>query len=172
MCTRCVRFTREISQTGELQVMRRGNHAEIDIFPGRARRQPAGRQRRRPLPGRRPARQGFPAQAAGLVPLEARQRSARAARPAATSAPRRTGGALAVQAAAQSPRQRLLDLRRRPLQLQGGQRPQPAGGDVRPQERRPPAGRDRRGRSRRVDQGFKEIAERGGIDRRACSRRS
>jgi NADH-quinone oxidoreductase subunit G len=34
MCTRCVRFTREISQTGELQVMNRGNHAEIDIFPG------------------------------------------------------------------------------------------------------------------------------------------
>ena len=34
MCTRCVRFTREISQTGELEVMRRGNHAEIDIFPG------------------------------------------------------------------------------------------------------------------------------------------
>jgi NADH-quinone oxidoreductase subunit G len=34
MCTRCVRFTREISQTGELQVTRRGNHAEIDIFPG------------------------------------------------------------------------------------------------------------------------------------------
>ncbi len=35
MCTRCVRFTREISQTGELQVMRRGSHAEIDIFPGK-----------------------------------------------------------------------------------------------------------------------------------------
>jgi len=34
MCTRCVRFTREISQTGELQVMRRGSLAEIDIFPG------------------------------------------------------------------------------------------------------------------------------------------
>ncbi len=34
MCTRCVRFTREISQTGELEVMSRGNHAEIDIFPG------------------------------------------------------------------------------------------------------------------------------------------
>jgi NADH-quinone oxidoreductase subunit G len=34
MCTRCVRFTREISRTGELQVMRRGNHAEIDVFPG------------------------------------------------------------------------------------------------------------------------------------------
>jgi NADH-quinone oxidoreductase subunit G len=34
MCTRCVRFTREIPQTGELQVMRRGSHAEIDIFAG------------------------------------------------------------------------------------------------------------------------------------------
>jgi NADH-quinone oxidoreductase subunit G len=32
MCTRCVRFTREISQTGELQVIRRGHHAEIDVF--------------------------------------------------------------------------------------------------------------------------------------------
>ncbi len=34
MCTRCVRFTREITRTSELQVTRRGNHAEIDIFPG------------------------------------------------------------------------------------------------------------------------------------------
>ncbi len=34
MCTRCVRFTREITQTGELQVTRRGNHAEIAVFPG------------------------------------------------------------------------------------------------------------------------------------------
>lgn len=34
MCTRCVRFTREISQTSELEVTRRGSHAEIDTFPG------------------------------------------------------------------------------------------------------------------------------------------
>jgi NADH-quinone oxidoreductase subunit G len=34
MCTRCVRFTREITGTGELEVMNRGNHAEINIFPG------------------------------------------------------------------------------------------------------------------------------------------
>jgi NADH-quinone oxidoreductase subunit G len=34
MCSRCVRFTREISGTGELAVVDRGNHAEIDIFPG------------------------------------------------------------------------------------------------------------------------------------------
>jgi NADH-quinone oxidoreductase subunit G len=35
MCTRCVRFTREISGTGELQVINRGDHAEIDTFPGK-----------------------------------------------------------------------------------------------------------------------------------------
>uniref|UniRef100_A0A7C2K124 2Fe-2S iron-sulfur cluster binding domain-containing protein n=1 Tax=Schlesneria paludicola TaxID=360056 RepID=A0A7C2K124_9PLAN len=34
MCTRCVRFTREISGTGELQVINRGSVEEIDIFPG------------------------------------------------------------------------------------------------------------------------------------------
>jgi len=34
MCSRCVRFTREISGTAELQIINRGNHAEIDIFPG------------------------------------------------------------------------------------------------------------------------------------------
>jgi len=34
MCSRCVRFTREISGTAELQVVNRGDHSEIDIFPG------------------------------------------------------------------------------------------------------------------------------------------
>jgi NADH-quinone oxidoreductase subunit G len=34
MCSRCVRFTREISGTAELQVVGRGAHEEIDIFPG------------------------------------------------------------------------------------------------------------------------------------------
>lgn len=34
MCSRCVRFTREISGTAELQVIGRGTHEEIDIFPG------------------------------------------------------------------------------------------------------------------------------------------
>jgi len=34
MCTRCVRFTREISGTAELQVINRGSHEEIDVFPG------------------------------------------------------------------------------------------------------------------------------------------
>src|SRR5262245_57062248 len=34
MCTRCVRFTREISGTAELMVTHRGDHEEIDVFPG------------------------------------------------------------------------------------------------------------------------------------------
>lgn len=36
MCTRCVRFTREISGTAELLVAGRGNREEIDVFPGQA----------------------------------------------------------------------------------------------------------------------------------------
>jgi len=34
MCSRCVRFTREISGTGELMVTSRGSHEEIDVLPG------------------------------------------------------------------------------------------------------------------------------------------
>jgi NADH-quinone oxidoreductase subunit G len=35
MCTRCVRFTREITGTAELAVFGRGHKEEIDIFPGK-----------------------------------------------------------------------------------------------------------------------------------------
>src|SRR5436305_6996138 len=34
MCSRCVRFTREVSGEGELLVNNRGSHSEIDVFPG------------------------------------------------------------------------------------------------------------------------------------------
>jgi NADH-quinone oxidoreductase subunit G len=34
LCTRCVRFTREISKSGELAVHDRGHRSEIDVFPG------------------------------------------------------------------------------------------------------------------------------------------
>ncbi|HEX4146128.1 MAG TPA: molybdopterin-dependent oxidoreductase [Pirellulales bacterium] len=34
MCSRCVRFTREISGTSELMVINRGSEEEIDVFPG------------------------------------------------------------------------------------------------------------------------------------------
>jgi NADH-quinone oxidoreductase subunit G len=36
MCTRCVRFTREISETSELCVVDRGSGEQIDVFPGLA----------------------------------------------------------------------------------------------------------------------------------------
>ena len=36
MCTRCVRFTREVSGTGELMIDGRGGLEEIDVFPGMA----------------------------------------------------------------------------------------------------------------------------------------
>ncbi|MBL8746881.1 MAG: (2Fe-2S)-binding protein [Phycisphaerae bacterium] len=34
MCTRCVRFTREVTGTSELMVEGRGNQEQIDVFPG------------------------------------------------------------------------------------------------------------------------------------------
>ncbi|MBW3596291.1 MAG: 2Fe-2S iron-sulfur cluster binding domain-containing protein [Planctomycetes bacterium] len=34
MCSRCVRFTREVTGTDELMVINRGAHEEIDVFPG------------------------------------------------------------------------------------------------------------------------------------------
>jgi NADH-quinone oxidoreductase subunit G len=34
MCTRCVRFTREIAGSAELMVTNRGSHEEIDVVPG------------------------------------------------------------------------------------------------------------------------------------------
>jgi NADH-quinone oxidoreductase subunit G len=36
MCTRCVRFTREVTGTGELMVEGRGAYSQIDVFPGMA----------------------------------------------------------------------------------------------------------------------------------------
>ncbi len=34
MCSRCVRFCREVTGTSELMVANRGSHEEIDVFPG------------------------------------------------------------------------------------------------------------------------------------------
>ncbi|MHB8971160.1 MAG: NADH-quinone oxidoreductase subunit G [Pirellulaceae bacterium] len=34
LCSRCVRFCREITQSNELMVTHRGTHEEIDVFPG------------------------------------------------------------------------------------------------------------------------------------------
>jgi NADH-quinone oxidoreductase subunit G len=35
MCSRCVRFTREVTGTNEMMILGRGNMEEIDVFPGR-----------------------------------------------------------------------------------------------------------------------------------------
>ncbi len=35
LCTRCVRFTKEISKSAELAVIERGHKSQIDVFPGR-----------------------------------------------------------------------------------------------------------------------------------------
>ncbi|MHB0956441.1 MAG: NADH-quinone oxidoreductase subunit G [Pirellulaceae bacterium] len=34
MCSRCVRFCREVTQSNELMIINRGAHEEIDVFPG------------------------------------------------------------------------------------------------------------------------------------------
>src|SRR3989338_3943604 len=36
LCSRCVRFTDEISKTSELGIFNRGDHAELDVAPGQA----------------------------------------------------------------------------------------------------------------------------------------
>jgi NADH-quinone oxidoreductase subunit G len=35
LCTRCVRFTSDVTKTGELNVEHRGHHAQITLFPGK-----------------------------------------------------------------------------------------------------------------------------------------
>lgn len=35
MCTRCVRFTKEVTGTGEIGIFGRGNKEQIDVFPGK-----------------------------------------------------------------------------------------------------------------------------------------
>jgi NADH-quinone oxidoreductase subunit G len=34
LCSRCVRFTREVTKTDEMAIFNRGDHCEIDVFPG------------------------------------------------------------------------------------------------------------------------------------------
>ena len=147
MCTRCVRFTREITQTGELQVMNRGNHAEINIFPGHPVDNPLAGNVVDLCPVGALLDKDFLHTPAGLVPLEARRDLHPLLHRLQHQLRGEPGPALAVQAAVQPARQRLLDLRRGPLQLQGGQRPRacwPAmyvrqGGDLEPVADRPGA---------------------------------
>ncbi len=86
LCSRCVRFTREISKSNALGIKHRGDHSLVRAVGGRRLRpRPVLRQRRRHLPGRRAAVAAVPAQGARLVPASPRRRCARAARAAARS---------------------------------------------------------------------------------------
>jgi NADH-quinone oxidoreductase subunit G len=35
LCSRCVRFLQNVTKTGEMEILQRGDHSEISIFPGR-----------------------------------------------------------------------------------------------------------------------------------------
>ncbi len=116
-CTRCVRFTEEISKTGELGFFERGAPRRDRHFPGQAARQPAVRQRGGHLPGGRADLDRVPLRRARLVPRQEaldlhrlRRRLQHHAR-----APPRPDPAL--QAALQPGGQRLLDVRLRAHQL-------------------------------------------------------
>ena len=90
MCTRCVRFTREITGTQRAdghQSRQPRRDRRLPRLP--ARQQDVG-QRRRSLPGRRAGRQGLSVPAARLVHEERTTASAPAARPAARSRSKRT----------------------------------------------------------------------------------
>ena len=68
LCSRCVRFTDEITKTGEFGIFNRGDHAELGIYPGTTQQSLLG-QRRGHLPGGGADRTGFPFQGQGLVSL-------------------------------------------------------------------------------------------------------
>ena len=74
MCSRCVRFTREISGTAELQVINRGDHSEIDIFPGEPCNNKLAGNVVDLCPVGRPVQQGLSLQAARLVPEDRAER--------------------------------------------------------------------------------------------------
>ncbi len=89
MCTRCVRFTREITQTGELQVMARGSHAEINIFPDRPVDNPLAGNVVDLCRSGRPCSTRISSTSSAPGSSPSATRSAPAAPPAATSRPRR-----------------------------------------------------------------------------------
>ena len=69
LCSRCVRFTREISKSHALGVQNRGDHSLIRAGRGRRlRARSVLRQRHRHLPGGRAAVAALPAQGARVVP--------------------------------------------------------------------------------------------------------
>ncbi len=77
MCSRCVRFCREITQSSELMVINRGAHEEIDVFPGFPLDNPLSGNVVDLCPVGALGGQGFSVQPAGLVHARARARLCR-----------------------------------------------------------------------------------------------
>ncbi len=151
LCSRCVRFTREISKSNALGIKNRGDVSLVraaDDSPLDA--DPVLRQRHRHLPGRRAAVQAVPAQGARLVPeahafrvprLRARLFRQHLA-PQGRMAPARAGPEAEHQHRARDAARESSG--QRPVDLQQGPR---SGADIRASARRP---RDAEGQAGRV----------------------
>ena len=74
LCRRCVRFTREITKTDELGVFNMGDHSTLDILEDKPLANDYSICTADVCPGRRAGEQGFPSQAARLVPEKDRER--------------------------------------------------------------------------------------------------
>ncbi len=112
-CTRCIRFTEEISKTGELGFFERGARDRDRHLPGQAAGQPAVDLRGRHLPGRRAHLHPLPLRRARLVSRQEAldlHRLRRGLQHHHRAPPRRDQ---ALQAALQLRGQRLLDVRLR-----------------------------------------------------------
>ena len=73
LCGRCVRFTRQITKTGELGIVNRTDAARVNIFPGRPLDNRYALNIVDICPGRGNDQQGFQVQAARLVSEEGRR---------------------------------------------------------------------------------------------------
>ena len=68
LCSRCVRFTREVSKSNMLGIVERGGHAMVDRAVAERRGRSLFRQRHRPVPHRRAAVERLSLQEPQLVP--------------------------------------------------------------------------------------------------------
>ena len=70
LCSRCVRFTDEITKTGEFGIFNRGDKAELGIYPGEVLDNPYSANVVDICPVGSSHRERFPLQGEGVVPLE------------------------------------------------------------------------------------------------------
>ena len=125
LCSRCVRFTDEITRTGEFGIFNRGDRAELGLYPGQALNNPYSGNVIDVCPGGCPHRTGLSLQGTGLVSLERpvgvqRVRAGlqrRRALHARQAAPERRRARHAPEASLQPGRQPVVDVRRGALRL-------------------------------------------------------